>query len=118
MRAPKPGDSPSGATRDVYPLRQPRRPAREWPTGPLGDAMHAIFVRYQQVQFEQAKAGQPSLLAQDPRDLAVIVERLGNAARLEGMASTFELASVYALAAFVSACRAEELDPTTGGEAA
>lgn len=93
------------------------RAARIWPTGPVGDALWAIIGRLNAIQHECAREG-TSLLLQDPRDLAAVIERLGKAGQLEGFSATFEMAGAYAVAGWVASSRAEELRVDLGGDAA
>ena len=95
--------------------------ALSWPAapravGPLADAMNAGNARLQTIQREEARRG-TSLMAQDARDLAAVIERAANAARIEGKAATFELIIAYALAGRVVAARCEEFDISSGDAA-
>lgn len=98
-------------------LRADPRANRAWPPGPVGDALWAIATRLEVINREQALQG-TSLLLMDPRDLAKMAERLGNAAQLEGMLVTAESLGAVALALWVSSLRAAELDVTSGDEVA
>lgn len=97
--------------------RMDPRAARIWPAGPIGDALWAIIGRLNTIQHECAREG-TSLLLQDPRDLAAVIERLGKAGQLEGFSGTFEMVGAYAVAGLVASSRAEELDPSSGGDQA
>jgi hypothetical protein len=89
---------------------------RPWPSGPLGDALLAFPARLNAIQYHEAHNG-TSLLRQDPRDLAAVIERLARAAQLEGLVSTFETIGAYAMAGLVAAARAEETRVDTGDAA-
>lgn len=86
------------------------------PVGPLADALRAITDRLSAIQREEAKNG-TSLILQDPRDLAAVVERLARAGQLEGLVSTWESIGAYALAGIVSASRAAEVRVDSGDAA-
>jgi hypothetical protein len=87
-----------------------------WPGGPVGDALYAIERRLNAINREQAFQG-TSLLLMDPRDLAVMGERLANAAQLEGMLVTAESLGAVAVALWVTSLRAAELDVSSGDAA-
>jgi hypothetical protein len=55
-----------------------------------------------------------SLILMDPRDLAGMLERLANAARLESLVVTWDSLVALALAGRVAAAHAEELDVSAG----
>lgn len=89
------------------------RANRIWPQGPVGDAFWAGATKLNVLNREQAFQG-TSLLLMDPRDLALMAERLANAAQIEGMLVTFESLMAVAAAGWCAALRAAELDPTSG----
>lgn len=106
-----------GSNTAKRPAHLPPAPAqRVWPQGPIGDALWAIATRLNTLNREQAFQG-TSLLLMDPRDLALMAERLGNAAQLHGFLVTFESLGAVAIAGWVSALRAAELDPSSGDAA-
>lgn len=88
---------------------------RTWPGGPVGDAAYAGVTKLNKINQEMAFQG-TSLILQDPRELAKMAERLGNAAQIEGMLVTFETLMAVSIAGWVSALRAAELDPASGDE--
>jgi hypothetical protein len=98
-------------------LQADPRANRAWPGGPVGDALWAIATRLNVINREQTFQG-TSLLLMDPRDLAVMGERLANAAQLEGMLVTAESLGAVAVALWVTSLRAAELDVSSGDEAA
>jgi hypothetical protein len=97
-------------------LRMDPRANRAWPQGPVGDALWAIATRLNVINREQAFQG-TSLLLMDPRDLALMGERLANAAQIQGMLVTAESLGAVSVALWVASLRAAELDPASGDAA-
>lgn len=89
------------------------RTHRAWPAGPVGDAAWAGITSLNQLNHEMAFQG-TSLLLMDRRDLAAIVERRANSARLEGQTDTWAQLIALCIAGYVSADRAEELRVDSG----
>jgi len=114
MRQRKPGDSPSNYDREVRPRL---RSVREWPGGVLGDAMHAISVRWSAEQVEAARTGR-SLLQWSSDELAAKLYTLGHLISMtetaEERAELFALAGVYALAGVGRDDATAMLDPASG----
>jgi hypothetical protein len=91
------------------------RAHRAWPAGPVGDAAWAGLTRLNVINNEMAYQG-TSLILYDPRDLAAMAERTANAARLQGLLVSFENLMALAIAGWVSALRAAEVDVASGDE--
>lgn len=116
MRAGKQSDSPSGYSRDVYPSRKPRV-VREWPTGPVGDALHVVSVQWTAMH---ATGGQCPSTWETER-LASRIYTLAHAASFEGFehrAEMFAEIAVLALAGVARADAAALADPASGSAAA
>jgi hypothetical protein len=90
---------------------------REWPSGPLGDALHAVSVRWTAVLAEQAMQAQPSPILWDKERLASRIYTLAHAVSFEDAerrAEMFAEIAVFALAGVVQSDAAAVLDPASG----
>ncbi len=94
-----------------------RVPAREWPTGPLGDALHAVSVQWTAMHAVDGES--PS--AWESERLASRIYTLAHAASFENFehrAEMFAEIAVLALAGVARADAAAIVDPTSGSAAA